>query len=441
LAGGAVPEEPPPYEVRQMLREVSPERTKGYVETLVGFGTRHTLSETQSQTRGVGAARRWIKSMFERFSNESGRVGDERMLVSFDPHHYEPDGRRVFRPVDVVNVLAILPGSMPEARDKRVYVLGHYDSRASDPNDVETDAPGANDDASGVAVVMELARIMSKRRFDATVVFLATAGEEQGLLGARGHVKQLVDEGVEVRAALNNDIVGDPSSPFGGRHDDAIRVFSEGLPARFDERTIRGIRALAAEADSPSRQLARHIAQTAAWHSLDVAPMLVHRHDRFLRGGDHTPFNEAGMSAVRFTVVEEVYERQHQDVRVEDGVEYGDTPEHIDAEYLAGVAKINLAALAHLANAPSKPANTRIVTARLTPTTTLRWERSPEPDVAGYEILWRATTSPVWEHVLDVGDVNEATLEVSKDNHFFAVRAYDRDGYRSLPAFPRAARQ
>lgn len=441
FGGGAIPDEPPPYEVRQMLADVSPQRVKGYVDTLAGFGTRHTLSDTTSNTRGIGAARRWIKSQFEQFANESGRVGDERMPTYLEPNHYEPDGRRVFKPVDVTNVIAVLPGSMPEAKDRYYYVLGHYDSRASEANDAESDAPGANDDGSGAALVMELARVMSKHKFDSTIVFMTTAGEEQGLLGAKGHVKRAIEAGEDIRAALSNDIVGDPRSPFGGEHEDQIRVFSEGLPINFDERRIRGIRALSSEADSPSRQLARYIAETAAWHGTEVAPMLVDRADRFLRGGDHTPFNEAGYPAVRFTVVEENYNRQHQNVRVEDGVQYGDLPEFVDGEYLAGVARVNLAALAHLANAPSTPTNSRIITARLTPSTTLRWDRSPEPDVAGYEILWRETTSPVWQHAKDVGNVNEVTLDISKDNNFFAVRAYDKDGFRSMAAFPRAARE
>ncbi len=426
---------PAQEQVRTMLAAVSPQQAKAVVEALVTFGTRHTLSETESQTHGIGAARHWIYREFEKMALLSGRTGDQAMQVSFDSHTYGPDRRRVPVQTEIVNVVAVLPGSMPQARNRRYYVIGHYDSRASEALDAKSDAPGANDDASGVAVVMELARVMSQHRYDATIVFMATAGEEQGLLGARLHAQTAREHGDDIRAVLSNDIVGDPKGPSGNVYDKQIRVFSEALPRNLSAEELAQIRRLGMENDSPSRQLARYVAETARQLGLPVQPMLVNRTDRFLRGGDHTSFNEAGFPAVRFTIVEENYDRQHQNVREQDGVRYGDLPEFVDANYLAGVARVNGAALACLANAPSAPENARIVTSQLGNDTLLRWEPSPEPDVAGYEVVWRLTTEHEWSHLRDVAITTESTLKINKDNYFFGVRAYDKDGYRSPVTF------
>ena len=345
------------------------------------------------------------------------------------------------RRVEVVNPMLIIPGSMPEAKARMYYVIGHYDSRASEANDAEIDALGADDDGSGTVLTMELARVFAEHRFDATVVFMPVAGEEQGLYGSRAHARAAREQGLDIRGVLSNDIVGDPTAPDGSMHDDQIRVFSEGITIGASAEQAAGIRRMGAENDSPSRQLARYVAQTAAWHKLPVQPWLIWRPDRFLRGGDHTGFNEAGYAAVRFCEVAENYDRQHQDVRIEDGRRFGDEIEFVDFEYLAGVARVNAAALAHLANAPSAPGETRIIAARLTNDTTLRWDSSPEPDVAGYEIMIRDTSAPRWRTLVDVGDVNEATVPQSKDNWFFGVRAYDVEGYRSPVAYPHAARE
>lgn len=339
-----------------MLAEISPDRVKQNVVSLAGFGTRHTLSDTTSPTRGIGAARQWIKREMERSAAGAPPGGGNPLAVSFDSHPVAPDGKRITRQVDVVNVVAVLPGTMPEAAARRYYVVGHYDSRRTDPLDAAGDSPGANDDASGTSVVMELARVLSRRRHDATIVFMATAGEEQGLFGPRLHAAAARAAGADIRAVLSNDIVGDPTSPTGGPHRGHVRVFSEGIPAEPAPEALAQIRKLAAESDSPSRELARYVREVAAWHRLDVQPMVIFRHDRFLRGGDHIGFNEAGYAAVRFTVVEEHFDRQHQDVRTEGGKSYGDLPEFVDGPYLAGVARVNAAALMHLANAPSSPA-------------------------------------------------------------------------------------
>ncbi len=395
-------------------------RAIGVVRKLTSFGTRHTLSDTASATRGIGAARRWLKEELERST---------ALQVSFDAHTLDADGARVPSAIELVNVVAVLPGAMPEARARRYYVVGHFDSRVNDVMDATSDAPGANDDASGVAVVLEAARVMASHRYDATLVFLATAGEEQGLYGAKLHAKAARAASLDVRAVLNDDIVGDPSGPSGARHTGAIRLFSEGIPAAAD---VAEIRKLAAESDSPSRELARYVADVAAQHALAVQPTLIFRADRFLRGGDHTAFNEVGYPAVRFTTVEETYARQHTPA---------DLPGAVDPAYLANVARVNIAALAHLANAPRPPDAARIVTAELGNDVVLRWSACPEPDVAGYEIVWRSTTGATWTHAKDVGTVLEVRLPMSKDDYFYGVRAYDRDGYVSPVAFAKAAQK
>jgi hypothetical protein len=391
-----------PPEVASILHDIDAARLQADVYRLVAFGTRHTLSETTSDTRGIGAARRWIEAEFR-------RAGGGAMQVALEAHTVRADGKRIPRDVDVVDVVATLPGASP----RRVYVEAHYDSRRTDVMDATNDAPGANDDASGVAVLLELARVVSRHRFDSTIVLLATAGEEQGLFGAKEHVATL--GGADVRAVLNNDIVGDPA----GADPHVVRVFSKG------------------DDESPGRELARFVAETAAREHIDLSPMLVFRADRTLRGGDHLPFAEAGIPAVRFTASGEDYARQHQDVRVENGVAYGDTPAYVDAAYLAGVARVNAAVLVHLANAPEAPPDTRLV-AELSNDTLLRWSPSRDADVAGYEVVWRDTTSARWEHVLDVGRALEARLPVSKDDFFFGVRARDASGYLSpvSPARP-----
>jgi hypothetical protein len=426
-------------DVDQAMEEVSAARIRRDVDRLAAFGTRHTLSATEGE-RGIGAARRWLRDELASIADESGRTGAEAMTVRFDPHR-QPKGERIPREVEIVNVEAVLPGSMPAAAARRIVFVAHYDSRPGDPLDAEGEAPGANDDGSGTAALLELARVLSRRRFDATIVLLAVAGEEQGLHGARAYAHAAKAAGADIAAVVSNDIVGDPSNPAGPPARDAIRVFSEGLPrtARPDE--IRALAALGAEADGPSRQLARFVAEVAELRGTAVRPRLVFRNDRFLRGGDHTAFLEQGFPAVRMTEPVEKFDRQHQDVRVVDGRRTGDLPEFVDEDYLADVARLDLAVLWHLSNAPSPPRNARIVAASLAHDTTLRWTRSPEPDVAGYEVVVRATTSPVWESATDVGDAAEATLPVSKDEHHFGVRAYDREGLRSVVAFPSAAKE
>jgi hypothetical protein len=412
-----------------ILAAVRPARLASDVASLVGFGTRHTLSDATSPTRGIGAARAWIAA-------ELGRVPG--VQAALEPHVVPADGKRLPHDTEIVDVVGVLPGAMPVAAGRRYYVVAHYDSRVTDVMDAVHDAPGANDDASGVAVVLELARVLAGRRLDATVVFLATAGEEQGLYGARAHAHAAREQHLDVRAVLNDDIVGDPSDPAGGTHDHAIRVFSGGIPPGATPAEVAEIRKLGAESDSPSRELARFVADVAREDHLEMEPRLIFRADRFLRGGDHLAFLEEGFpAAIRFTTIAENFTRQHADVHVENGVPVGDLPQFVDPGYLARVVGLQAAVLVHLASAPSSPPHAFVDTAALANDTTLRWESSPEPDVAGYEVVWRATTEPTWSHAVDAGAKLEARIAVSKDDVLCGVRAYDREGWRSPVTFAR----
>jgi len=401
-------------------------RLRRTVETLSAFGTRHTASTTEAKDRGIGAARRWLKAELE---------GIEGLEV-FEQRFSSPGSERLAAGVEIVNVCARLPGRDPRAAARIHVVSGHYDSRASDVMDATSDAPGANDDASGVAVVLELARLLAKERPEATVLFACVAGEEQGLLGSRALAEHARKEGWAVASMFTNDIVGNTLGADGQRHDGYVRCFSEGLPAAElgNPMAPRVRRALGTEGDSDSRQLARYVReQAAAVPGFDVK--LVFRPDRFLRGGDHLPFNEAGFAAVRFTEPVEDYRRQHQDVR--EG--FGDLPEHVDWAYLARVAAVNLAALRALANAPAPPSGVLLHCEQLEAGTTLSWDPNPEADLSHYEVLWRDTTAPDWEHARRV-DGTEVTLDYSKDDFHFGVRAVDRDGHKSPVRYPQPKR-
>jgi Zn-dependent M28 family amino/carboxypeptidase len=442
------PEGPPPAAAQGAAAQVNPQSAKAIVEKLASFGTRHTLSETESEERGIGAARRWIKATLEEYAKAGAPGNGMRVeLEEFDapPSARLPEGARI------VNVVAVLPGTMPveEGAVRRAYyVVAHYDSRNAEAMDAKGDAPGANDDASGLAVVMECARVLASRgALEQTVVFLCTAGEEQGLIGAKYHAENVATaKPYMIGGVLNNDIVGDPSSSPDAEGKsretrDRIRVFSEALPRTAGAAEYARLRATAAEGDSPSRQLARLVSDVAVWHDLPVKPTLIFRQDRFMRGGDHVAFNEAGFAAVRLTEVDEVYDRQHVGITEKDGKPYGDLPEFVDEEYLGNVVKLNVAAIVHLASAPSAPTEVRIITTELGNDTLLRWAPSPEPDIAGYEVVWRETTSPVWQHAQNVGNFTEARLPIGKDDVFFGVRAYDKDGFRSPVVFPGVARE
>jgi hypothetical protein len=413
------------------LKDVSAEHVKANIEKLVSFGTRLTLSAQDptsiSAGRGIGAAREWIRSEFERHSKDCGGCLEVR-TDSFT----EAPADRIPQPTQITNVYAVLKGSDPEGSKRIVLVTGHYDSRNSDTFDAKGDAPGANDDASGTAVSLECARVLSKLKFPATIIFLTVAGEEQGLNGSAHFAKMAKEQGWKLEAVLNNDIVGGNKDP--GQDASVVRIFSEGVPAAADEKQLRLIRNLGGESDSPSRELARYTAEVGRAYDPGVKPLLVFRLDRYLRGGDHYSFNQQGFAAVRFTEFRENYNRQHQNVRTENGTEYGDLPKYVDFDYVARVAKLNAATLAALASAPAPPANVKIMTKDLENNSTLKWEASQGANA--YEIVWRATSAPGWEHAQSVGNVTQATLKLSKDNVIFAVRAVDNEGHRSLPVVP-----
>ncbi|RJL32885.1 M20/M25/M40 family metallo-hydrolase [Bailinhaonella thermotolerans] len=418
-----------------MLREIDARRVEKSIRTLVGFGTRNTLSSQDDPRRGIGAARDWIRREFESHAAASGG----RMKVELQGYVQQPgpEHPRIPRPVQITNVVATLTGTQP-ASSGRVYVVsGHYDSMCTSPTNDTCDAPGADDDASGVAAVLEMARVMAKRAFDATIVFMAVAGEEQGLYGSTHFAEQARQRGVNIAGMITNDIVGSSTAQDGTRDPRTVRLFAEGVPTDETPEEANVRRSVGGENDSESRQLARHIKESAERAVPGMTVRIVYRRDRYLRGGDHIPFLQRGYPAVRFTEPHEDYRHQHQDVRVEDGVRYGDLPEFVDFAYTARVAQVNAAALATLARAPAVPRDARILTRRLTNDTELTWAPNPEPDLAGYEIVWRDTTEPYWTHVIPVGDVTSYTVRgMSKDNFFFGVRAVDREGHRGPVAFP-----
>ena len=418
--------------IDRILADISARRVEANIRKLVSFGTRNSFSETEDPARGIGAARRWIKAELERCG------AGTRMKVEFDSHRVD-SGSRVPRPVDFVNVVATIPGTQPESRARTYVVSGHYDSMPSDPVDGKSDAPGANDDASGTAVAMELACVLSHYDLDATVILMAVAGEEQGLYGSTGFAKAARAAGMDIEGMITNDIVGNTRAPDGSVHRDRLRLFAQGVPP-VKELPPEILQALGTggENDLPTRQLARAIQEAANRHVKDLHVEVIWRLDRYLRGGDHFAFVEEGYPAVRFTEPVEDWRHQHQDVRVENGVQFGDLPEFVDFEYVAQVARVNAAAIASLASAPAVPRDVQMEALRLEPDTTLRWAPNTEPDLAGYRIVWRATTASRWEHSKDVGKVERATLTgVSKDDFVFGVQAYDREGNVSPAAYPR----
>ncbi len=428
---------PPNPAIAAMLGEISPARLEATVRKLASFGTRDTLSGVDSDTRGIGAARRWIRSTLEGCARESGG----RLQVAFDEHLAEP-GPGMPKAVNIVNVVATLPGSQPESRERMYVLSGHYDSRPSDAANGTVDAPGADDDGSGTAIAMELACVMSRHRYDATLVFMAVAGEEQGLYGSTGWARAAKAKGWNVAGMITNDIVGSSTSADGAVDRSHVRLFAQGVPPQKElPDDVRAALATGGESDLPTRQLARAVKEAGERYVPGFSVHAIWRRDRYLRGGDHFAFLAQGYPALRFTEPVEDWRHQHQDVRVENGVQYGDLPRFMDFGYLAQVARVNAAALATLALAPSVPREVEMENFRLENDTTLRWQPNPEPDVAGYRIVWRDTTAPYWEHARDVGKVTRYTLVgVSKDNYQFGVEALDRDGDASPAAYPRPYR-
>lgn len=435
LSAGAAAQEPDSRDATARLRAIasdaSVERIGRDLATLVSFGTRHTLSDTLSDTRGIGAARRWVHAELVRISSSCGECIDVEFHTTM-----VGGSQRIPDSVAVVNVLGIQRGTSDPNR--YILVSGHLDSRASDVMNATIDAPGAVDDASGVAAVLEAARLLSPHRFAATIVYVAVSGEEQGLFGSAALAARAEQEGWFVEAFLNNDVVGNVQGQDGVVDSMSVRVFSEGVRATEDDAMQRARRSTGGEVDSPARQLARYVDAIAGRAVPGFDVMMIYRLDRFGRGGDHIPFAARGFPAVRLAEPHEDYRRQHQDVRVEDGVAYGDVLEEAEPTYIARVAALNAATIASLAWAPPPPSGVEVRGA-MRPSTTIRWqpiERALAPDLAGYRVHWRETTAPQWRHSLFVGDTTEYTLEnVVIDNYSFGVASVGASGFESPVVF------
>lgn len=423
-------------QIARLIQEIDARNIERSIRKLVSFGTRNTLSIQDDPKRGIGAARDWLFSEFSKAAESS----DGRMTVEKQTFE-QPKAARVPQPTMLTNIVATLKGSQPESAERIYVVSGHYDSMCTSPTDAKCDAPGANDDASGTAAVLEMARVMAKHTFDATIVFMTVAGEEQGLLGSTYFAEQAKKNNLDIEAMFTNDIIGSSLGGNGVHDPRTVRVFSEGVPSNETPAEATTRRSVGGENDSTARQLARFVKETAAAYVPVMRVTMVYRRDRYGRGGDHIPFLERGYAAVRFTEPNENYQHQHQNVRVENGVQYGDLPEFDDFNYIADVTRVNAASLAMLALSPARPKNAVVVTARLTNDTDLKWDANKEPDLAGYEVVWRDTTSPVWTNVRKVGNVTSYTMKgISKDNFFFGVRALDKNGNRSPVSFPRPGR-
>jgi hypothetical protein len=426
--------------IAEAIRQVSADRIRQTIEKLVSFQNRSTISAQDEASikagKGIGAARGWIKAELERYSKECGGC----LEVKTDTFTEQPTDR-IPKATEITNVYAVLRGTDPKQADRIVLVTGHYDSRNSDTLNGTDPAPGANDDGSGTAVSLECARVLSKAvlnkvKFPATIIFLTVAGEEQGLNGSKHFAQMAKQQEWKLEAVLNNDIVGGDRSPQ--QDANVVRVFSEGLPSAASEPEIKRIRALGGESDSTSRELARYIADVGRSYDAGVKPLMIFRLDRFLRGGDHYSFNQQGFAAVRFTEFREDFNHQHQNVRSENGIEYGDLPKFVDFDYVAHVARLNAATLASLASAPAPPASVKMLAKDLENDTTLTWE--PSGGAAAYEVVWRSTNAADWEYVQTVSSGTRATLKVSKDNVIFGMRAVDAAGHRSLPVVPEPER-
>ncbi|KAK2810264.1 hypothetical protein FQN49_008547 [Arthroderma sp. PD_2] len=433
----------PSKDLKKILSQISPKRIETTIRKLVSFGTRHTLSTQTNATYGIGAARDWIASEFQRYANAS----DGRLTVEVIGYEQQPDGERILFPVRISDVVATLKG---DQEPERVYVVsGHYDTIPSSTIDYMTDAPGANDDASGVAVSLELARVMSQPNFPrprATIVFAAVAGEEQGLYGSNFLAQTYRNSSTNVEGMFTNDIVGSSKADDGTSEPHVIRLFAQGIPPlNVEDEKMREKRIMiGGDNDTPARQLARFVKETAENKYTDMSVSVIYRLDRYLRGGDHRPFLEAGYPAARFTEPNENYVHQHQNVRIDKDpktgkdIQYGDLPEFCDFEFISRVGKVNAAALWSLAISPGMPRNVRVITSELTNDSKFTWEppAGGNEGLDGYEIVWRSTIAPFWTDTMDVGMVQEATIDLSKDNVIFGIRARGKNGERGVAVLP-----
>ncbi len=421
-------------EIETMVSEVNADSLQSYIRAMVSFGTRSTISTVVDRKRGIGAARNWVLSKF----NQIAAAANGRLTAAIDTTTYVPDGQRVKSLVNLGNVIATLKGADPN--DHRIFLIsGHLDSRRTDVMDATGDAPGANDDGSGSAAVIECARVMSRHSFPATIFFVVVSGEEQGLLGSGILAKKAKEQGWDIEAVLNNDIIGsNNSSETNIINNTQVRVFSEGIPYLYQDKA-KSIRQMGAENDGSSRQLSRYIKEVGQRYVDNLEVVQVYRPDRFLRGGDQSPFQQQGFTAVRITEMNENYNHQHQDVRTEKGVVYGDLPEFMDFEYLRKNTAMNLSVLANLAKSAGVPQEVKVDVKNLSNGAQLSWIVPASGKPYGYYVLVRETTSPVWQKKVFTSQVS-IRLPYSKDNYYFAVQSVSDHGNESLPVVPTPAR-
>ena len=424
---------PPAIDVRMydIIENASADRIESDIRTLANFGTRNTFSDTVSDTRGIGAARRWVKAEFDKISAECGgclEVFYQKDLVK------KANNRRVPKDAWVVNVVAVLRGT--DYPDSYVMMSGDIDSRASNTMNYEIDAPGANDNASGMAGTIEAARVLSKYKFKHSVVFAGLSGEEQGLFGGTGLAKFAKDNGWQIVGVLNNDMIGNIEGVDGVIDNRTFRIFSEPTPVTESEQARRSRRFTGGEVDGISRQLARYIHNQTQTYMPEMNPMMIYRLDRFGRGGHHRPFNDLGYAGVRIMEAHENYNRQHQDIREENGIKYGDVVEGVNFPYAKKLTAVNAISLAGLAWAPPAPTNVEIG-GIVRPSAVLKWDETDDPNIAGYKIYWRLTTSPTWDHYVYVSGKRGHTLDgIVIDNYYFGVAAVGHDGNESPVVFP-----
>ena len=416
--------------IYEIIENVSAERLENDIRTLAGFGTRNTFSDTVSNTRGIGAARRWIKSEFDQVSTKCNNCLD----VFYQKDFVTPaDGNRIPKEAWIVNVVAIQEGT--KYPNRYIIMSGDIDSRNSDTMNFTDDAPGANDNASGMAGTIEAARVLSNYKFENSIIYVGLSGEEQGLFGGKGLAEYAKKNNWEIIGILNNDMIGNIEGVDGVIDNRSFRIFSEPVPPTETEQERNMRRFYGGEVDGISRQLARYVLKTTETYMPEMNPMMIYRLDRFGRGGHHRPFNDLGFPGIRIMEAHENYNRQHQDLRTEDGIEYGDVVEGVNFDYTAKLTAVNAITMASLAWAPPAPKNVKIG-GIVEPSTKLQWDKI-DGDIAGYKIYWRDTTAPQWQYSRFVGDVNEFTLEgIVIDNFYFGVAAVGKNGHESVVVFP-----
>ncbi len=417
--------------IYDIIDSISAERLENDVKTLAGFGTRHTLSDTVSQTRGIGAARRWIKSEFENISKDC-----KNCLEVFYQKDLVKKGanQRIVKDVWVVNVVAIQRGT--KYPNRFIIMSGDIDSRVTDPTDYTSDSPGANDNASGMAGTIEAARVLSKYSFESSIIYVGLSGEEQGLFGGQGLAKYATDKGWEIMGVMNNDMIGNIKGVDGIIDNRTFRIFSEPVPPTETEQQRRARRFYGGEVDGISRQLARYIHKTVKTYMPEMNPKMIYRLDRFGRGGHHRPFNDEGFAGIRIMEAHENYTQQHQDIREENGIKYGDVVEHVNFEYTAKLTAVNAINLASIASAPPAPQELEIG-GIVEAAAKFKWKKATGTNVKGYKIYWRDTTSPTWDHSRFVGDIDNFVLDgIVVDNFFFGIATVGKNGFESPVVFP-----